>query len=240
MVKSGRSFWFFAHRGASGHEPENTLRSVRRALAMGAPWVEVDVLAVDGEAVVIHDEYLERTTNGKGPVSAGPLSYLRSLDAGMGEPIPLLGEVLECVAGRAGVNVEIKGPDAAAPTARVLGDYLEKGRLGPEEVIVSSFHHDILRRFHLLLPAVKTGLLFGGQPRRLGTLSRQTGAFSVHMNHRLCHAGIVERVRREGLRLFVYTVNNEEDLKRVLALGVDGVFSDYPELLPLAKRLFRP
>ena len=100
------------HRGAMGHEPENTIRSVRKALELGASWVEVDVYPVEGELVVIHDDRLERTTNGRGYVVEQSLDSLRSLDAGKGEKIPLLREVFDAVDHRAGVNVQFQCPAA--------------------------------------------------------------------------------------------------------------------------------
>src|SRR3954464_9724202 len=94
------------HRGACGHEPENTLRSVRRALELGAHGIEIDVYFVDGEIIVIHDAKLERTTNGKGYVARKSLAYLRSLDAGKGERIPTLRQVFDTVDRRAFINIE--------------------------------------------------------------------------------------------------------------------------------------
>lgn len=99
----------FGHRGACGHEPENTLRSVRRALELGADGIEVDVHLADGRLVVIHDDTLNRTTNGTGPVAEKSFACLRSLNAGQGERIPTLEEVFDTVNRRAIVNIELKG-----------------------------------------------------------------------------------------------------------------------------------
>ena len=90
MEKPKREFICFAHRGASGHEPENTLLAIEKALSMGAPWIEIDVFCVEGELVVIHDERLEYTTSGRGYVTEKTLAHLRTLDAGKGQRIPLL------------------------------------------------------------------------------------------------------------------------------------------------------
>jgi len=105
----------FGHRGARGHEPENTLRSVRKALELGADGIEVDVYFVDGRLMVIHDDTLNRTTNGKGPVAGRTFAELRALDAGKGERIPTLAEVFDAVNHRAVINMELKGPGTAAP-----------------------------------------------------------------------------------------------------------------------------
>ncbi len=109
------------HRGAAGLEPENTLRSVRRALEVGADGIEIDVHCLDGELVVIHDHSLNRTTNGAGALRHHTLAEARQLDAGKGERIPFLREVLDLVDRRALVNIELKGARTAAPQVRIAG-----------------------------------------------------------------------------------------------------------------------
>src|SRR5436309_1394238 len=103
---AGIPFLCIGHRGARGHEPENTVRSVRRAMELGANGIEVDVYFVDGELIVIHDDTLDRTTNGHGPVVEQSLDFIRSLDAGKGEKIPTLREIFDAVDRRAFINVE--------------------------------------------------------------------------------------------------------------------------------------
>ena len=115
----------FAHRGASGHEPENTLLSIQMALSLGAQWIEIDVHAAEGELVVIHDKRLERTTDGRGYVAEQSLEYLRSLDAGKGERIPLLREVFDLVGRRAGINIELKGHGTATPAVSFIDEYVK-------------------------------------------------------------------------------------------------------------------
>ena len=104
-----RPFLCIGHRGACGHEPENTLRSIRRALELGAHGVEIDVRLVHGELLVMHDAKLDRTTNGRGYLARKSLEVLRALDAGQGERIPTLREVFETVHRRAFINIELKG-----------------------------------------------------------------------------------------------------------------------------------
>jgi glycerophosphoryl diester phosphodiesterase len=109
------SFNCIGHRGACGHAPENTLSSFELAIEMGCPWIELDVYHIDGELLVIHDDTLERTTNGTGDVMDQSVAYLRTLDAGDGQQIPTLNEIIELVGHRAGINVELKGPDTELP-----------------------------------------------------------------------------------------------------------------------------
>ena len=222
-------FILFAHRGASGHEPENTLRAFRRALESGAEWIELDVHAVEGEPVVFHDFHLDHRTNGTGPIGECTLEYIRSLDAGKGERIPLLREVMAFLGGKAGVNVELKGPGTADPTARVLAESLSTPFWNPSRMLVSSFYLNALARFHALLPDVPIGALFAEPPPPLEPLKAGLNCTSVHIEKDSVSRETVEEAHSLGLRVFVYTVNEPDDAGRLRALGVDGIFSDFPE-----------
>lgn len=224
-------FICFAHRGASGHEPENTLLAVEKAMDLGAPWIEIDVYAVEGELVVIHDERLEKTTNGTGRVTKRSLSYLRSLDAGKGQKIPLLREVLWLVKGRAGVNVELKGSDTAAPVVKLIGEFAACPGLYDGQVLVSSFKHRELARVRALNPDIPIGALGFGLPPAHAKFAQDLGAVSVHTSLALVNRSFVDDAHGRGLKVFAYTVNHPHELRRARAMGVDGVFTDYPELV---------
>lgn len=114
------------HRGAKGHEPENTLRSIRKAIELGTPCIEIDVHHVDGHLVVFHDDRLERRTNGIGNLAEQSFEYLRSLDAGNGERIPTLQEVCETIGPGIGLNIELKGPGTATPVADYVASRLKR------------------------------------------------------------------------------------------------------------------
>ncbi|WGZ92329.1 MAG: glycerophosphodiester phosphodiesterase family protein [Candidatus Thiocaldithrix dubininis] len=216
------------HRGAKGYEPENTLRSIRKALALGVSWIEVDVYAVEHELLVIHDARLERTTNGKGYVEQQNLAYLRSLDAGKGEQIPLLSEVVDCINQQAGLNIELKGENTAIPVAKLIQHYLVKGR-SADLFLVSSFNHRELALFRQLLPNIKIGALLCGLPIDNAAFAECMGVYSVNMSIEFIDRLFVEDAHQRGLKVFIYTVNHPEDIKRMYQLGVDGVFSDYPD-----------
>ncbi len=218
----------FAHRGASGHEPENTLRAIRRALALGAEWVEVDVHAVEGRLVVIHDDRLERTTNGTGRVMERPLSYLRSLDAGRGERIPLFGEVFDLLGEKAGINVELKGPGTVPIMVDFLRERVEREGLRLERVIVSSLNPEYLRQCRKLDPRIRIGALFDGRLDEALSRACEIGAGSIHVPLPRVTRFFVGEAHRRGLRVHVFTVNNLEDVARMKAIGVDGIFTDYP------------
>ena len=231
MEKPEREFICFAHRGASGHEPENTLLAIEKALSMGAPWIEIDVFRVEGELVVIHDERLEYTTSGRGYVTEKTLAHLRTLDAGKGQRIPLLREVFDLVERRAGINVELKGAGTAAPAVKLVRDYIMHRRWQYEQVILSSFDHRELSRVKPLDPEIRTGALILGVPRHYARFAEELEAFSVHAGLAFTSRAFVEDAHRRGLKFFVYTVNFPDDLARVRAMGADGVFTNFPELV---------
>ncbi|MDP2646590.1 MAG: glycerophosphodiester phosphodiesterase family protein [Desulfobacterales bacterium] len=229
MRKCQSEFLCFAHRGARGHEPENTLRSFSRALELGAPWIELDVFPVEGELVVIHDQRLEGTTSGTGRVTEAPLDYVRSLDAGRGERIPLLQEVFDLVACRAGINIELKWPGCAELLAPLLDRYCRERGWRREHFLVSSFIHEELQRFSRLKPGVRLGALTGELPLRLAAFAQELNAYAVHASIHFLSPGFLEDTHRRGMKFFVYTVNHPDDIARMRRFGADGVFTDYPE-----------
>jgi len=222
-------FLCFGHRGAAGHEPENTLLSVEKAIVLGADWVEVDVYAVDGELIVIHDERLERTTNGAGYVMEKTFQYLRSLDAGKGQRIPTLRELFDLVNRRIGVNVELKGPDTAALSVSLIDQYIKDRGWDNDQFIVSSFNQRELGKAHRLKPQIRISVILGGMHRLYAPFARRHDVFSVHPRMDLVTAGFVESAHRRGLKVFVYTVNDPKDMVRLKTMGADGIFTDFPE-----------
>ena len=219
-----------AHRGASGEEPENTLRAFARALAQGATWLELDVHHVHGRVLVIHDDTLERTTNGAGRLSDHALEALRALDAGRGQRIPFLEEILELSAGRARLNIEIKLPDALTATVAVLQDALAAGSWRPEQFLLSSFDWDQLGRARDLEPAVPIALLAGKEAAsKVVEAAVRLGAEAIHVSRWLARAGFVAAAHACGLAVRVYPVNLRWEFDLMHRIGVDGVFTDHPE-----------
>jgi glycerophosphoryl diester phosphodiesterase len=213
------------HRGASGYAPENTLAAFALAIEMGCSWVELDVYVVEGELLVIHDDTLERTTNGKGRVMDTSLGTLRALDAGTGQQIPTLSEVIELVDHRVGINIELKGPHTAAPVNALLAGYVDRGWRA-EEFMISSFKHAELA---LTDPRYRRGALFSKTVKDYFQRTRELGAFAFNLDIKLVTPQLVATAHDEGLLVYVYTVNKVADIDRMRAYGVDGVFSNYPD-----------
>ena len=218
------------HRGAAGYEPENTLRSFQKAIDLGVDMIEFDVYVCrSGEVVVIHDDRLERTTNGSGYVIEKTFQELRQLDAGGGEKIPTLEEVLDLVAGKTKVNIELKGPNTARAVWTVAERYLQERKFEERDFLISSFNHWELKEFQKLNPRIKLGALLEGIPLTLAQFGEDLGAYSVNLGLDFVNQEIVNDAHRRGLKVFVWTVDHSEDMKKVISWGVDGIFSNYPD-----------
>ncbi len=216
------------HRGAMGYRPENTLASFELALEMGCPWVELDVYSVEDELIVIHDDKLDRTTDGHGRVETSTVDYIRSLDAGEGQCVPFLREVIDLVDHRAGINIELKGPNTAGPVSRLLNEYCSRG-WDSEEFLLSSFSHSELM---LADPTFRRGALFGRRNSRDSyQVAEALSAWSINLDLSMVTTTLVEGAHQRGLKVLVYTVNEPDDMQRMVDLSVDGVFTNYPDRL---------
>ena len=210
------------HRGARALEPENTLRAVDRGLAC-AGWVEVDVrLSREGVPVVIHDATLDRTTDGKGAVRGALVAELAQRDAGRGERIPLLSEVLDRVDHRGGIVVEAKEEDAVPAICRLLAAY------GTDDVMLVSFHAGALTAARTLLSGLATGLIVSRLERNPVEMATRAGAGTLLPRMDLLSGGLVQAARAAGIRMIPWTLNTEEETRRAMELGADGFATDDP------------
>ncbi|MGC3991858.1 MAG: glycerophosphodiester phosphodiesterase family protein [Chthoniobacteraceae bacterium] len=225
-MKSEHPFLIIGHRGARGLEPENTLRGIRRALELGVGAIEIDVQLVEGELVVIHDATLNRTTNGRGRVARKKFAALRLLDAGQGEKIPTLAEVFDTVNRRALINVELKGRKTAKPVAALIEQYVARHGWQYEDFVVSSFRRPELKA--LAGGSIPLAVLFARRARGFARLAAGLGAMAINPSLRFVTEKLVKKAHASGLKVYVYTVNAREEIERLKAWGVDGVFTDYP------------
>lgn len=216
-----------AHRGASALAPENTLAAIERAIARGAAWVEVDVQACADGLVVIHDDTLERTTDGHGPVARQTVAALRALDAGHGERIPLPQEVLALCRGRCALNLELKGPGVAPRLLPLLRDALAGG-WSAEALLCSSFDWPQLETLRAALPGLALGVLCEQVDASALAMARRVGARVIACALEHADADAVAAAHGAGCALWVFTVNDADTAARLAALGVDGIFSDLP------------
>lgn len=219
----------FGHRGARGLKPENTLPSFLEGIKYTKA-IELDVYCVEGKLVVIHDNTVDRTTNGKGWVEEMTFEALRKLDAGNGAQIPILQEVLDAVGSDSFVNIELKGAGTAHAVAKVINAYTRhKGGWDYGDFLVSSFNHVELATFHELLPEVGIGVLFCGVPVNLAQYAKDMDAYSINLDRDFVTNELVDSAHELGLQVYVYTVNDQDEAKRLKAKGVDAIFTDFPD-----------
>lgn len=207
-----------------GVEPENTLRSFVAAQDAGLDVIELDLhLSKDGALVVMHDDEVDRTTDGTGPIADKTLAELRALDAGRGERVPVFEEVLEAV--RTPLQAEIKDVAAARALAAVMHDRDLVGR-----VEVSSFHDDAIAEITRLVPGVRTALIASRYGTDVVERAVAVGAATVCLNIRRLTLETVEHARGSGLRVIGWVVNTQDHLRLVRALELDGATTDFPEI----------
>jgi glycerophosphoryl diester phosphodiesterase len=234
-----------AHRGFKARCPENTLVSFREAVDAGALMIELDVtLSRDRRVVVIHDETLDRTTNGRGPVRECSFEDLKALDAGgwfsekfKGERIPSLDEVFDLFQGKTLVNVEIKpeAHESPMPDDAVEIQVLSLARSCSmtDRVIVSSFEKKVIGRIASMDGKKPLLAQLSEDPlddETLGFMIRHT-VFSYNPDYRTLTKDQVEKAHRSGLRVLTYTVNSGDDALKLAEMGVDGMFTDDPVMI---------
>lgn len=216
-----------AHRGAGFLEPENTLRALRRAIALGVDQIEVDArLTRDGRVILMHDPTVDRTTNGVGRVADLTLAQLRQLDAGLGELVPTLEEALACVRGKVVLQIELKEAHTAAAVVRaVVAAGME------DAVIVTSFVHRWLQEVHTYHPRIRTGALWTRPPHDVVQRARRLGVHALHVWHGHIDEQLVATAHAHGLLVRAWNANHAEEMRRLIALGVDAISSDRPDIL---------
>lgn len=221
----------FAHRGASGHAPENTLAAFKKAVALGADWIELDVYVVEGELIVFHDDRLERTTNGTGEVTQCSLAYLRGLDAGQGEKIPFLKEVLDAVGNRININIELKGPNTALPTVTLLKDYIAAKGWAYDRFLISSFDPAQVEEAGAACGQLPLAFNIEEEISDYGGVAASLRLFSIHVDFSIASPDIIDKIHQAGCRAFIFTANTAEEIAQAAATGADGVFTNFPEIV---------
>jgi glycerophosphoryl diester phosphodiesterase len=218
------------HRGAMGYETENTIASIEKAVALGAPMIEIDVFQIaSGELVVFHDNELDRLSNTSGPITSFTWETLQEVVLEGGHSIPLLQTVLNQLAGRAALNIELKGPNTAAPVANLLEVYLSNGTWKEEDLLISSFDWNLLLETRDFLPEISIGVLTEAHPLEAIPKAIELSAVSINPYYKDLDATIVAQIHAAGFKVYTWTVNAPEDLKNVKKLGVDAVFTNFPD-----------
>lgn len=219
-----------AHRGASGKAPENTLAAFKAALHIKVDAIECDVQKCrSGQLVVIHDRQLKRITGKRGKVRKTKLATLRKFDAGKGEKIPTLKEVLELIDARVGINIEIKSRRTAVSLAQMIRNSIRTGPWKTEDFFISSFYYRELRRFHELFPEIPIALLYNKKPKRLKKRIKVLRPFAASLNVKYIRTPWIRRVHDHGLKVYVWTVDDTRIARQLQNEKVDGFFTNYPD-----------
>jgi len=232
-----------AHRGASGNAPENTMAAFRKAVALGATFIETDLqLSRDARFVAIHDATVNRTTNGQGAVHDMTLAELRKLDAGSwfgsefgGERIPTLEEIFEFSKKNDVVfYLEIKPAGSWGGEHALIGALRESGEI-PRAVVIS-FDPSIVMSLRKIEPTLMTGLLYDGQIENPLEKAVAIGARQLAVRGDLVTPAMLAEARKKDLQVVCWTVNHSAHMRMLAAAGVDGIMSDYPDRLVAAVR----
>ncbi|MDY6846608.1 MAG: glycerophosphodiester phosphodiesterase family protein [Chloroflexota bacterium] len=218
-----------AHRGASAHAPENTMAAFQLALDHGADGVELDVmLSKDHQPVVIHDDTVDRTTNGSGLVKEMTLAEIQSLDAGDGQSIPSLEEVFDQFGGRFIINVELKNYTSIFDSLPIEVAKRVKNYQIEESILISSFNPFNLPRFHSRLPEVELGLLT--QPNQAKKWVWRLFHFdALHPYFSDVDQVLVASLHDRNRKVNVWTVDEDEEIRRLAALNVDSIITNDPK-----------
>ena len=218
-----------AHRGASGYELENTLHAFKRAIDMGAPIVELDVQKCStGELIVFHNDVINQKN-----ITELTWNTLKKIDLGNGERIPLLGQVLDLVDKQVIVNIELKGKNTAKPVADLITQYICNKNWKPDHFIIASFDHYSLRDFKKYHPSIKTAVLFEGNPIGYADIAQRANAHYAFMHYQWINKELINDAHKKNIKIFAYTVNSKSLAHRLQKLNIDGIITDYPDLMTL-------
>ncbi|MEY8763254.1 MULTISPECIES: glycerophosphodiester phosphodiesterase [Clostridium] len=223
-----------AHRGFSGMYPENTMEAFKKAVEIGSDGIETDLhITKDGVIVICHDETIDRTTDGSGFIKDYTYRELTEFNAGHGEKIPSLDELMDYMKDKnLLLNLELKNDvipyeNLERSTIDKIYEYGLK-----KNVIVSSFNHNSMQKVKKYDSSIKTGLLYGSPIHNPGEYAKRIGADALHPLFSLVmDKATINDIKRNGILINVYTVNEKSYMKKLIDLGVDGIITNYPNLL---------
>jgi glycerophosphoryl diester phosphodiesterase len=236
-----RAIWTIAHRGASGHAPENTMAAFRHAVELGARFIETDLqITRDAQVIAMHDFTLDRTTTGKGQTHLLTLDQIRALDAGSwfgagsgtyaGEHVPTLNEILDFAKEQDIIfYLEIKSGPAWGVEHAVVATL--RDRNASAQVVILSFDPSALDSVHRLDSTMMTGLLCEHPSNDLVERTVRAGARQLVAAGELITSAVVEKAHRAGLQVVAWTINDVEQMQRLIAAGVNGIITDFPDRL---------
>tara|TARA_B100002049_G_scaffold114862_1_gene84850 strand:+ start:78 stop:764 length:687 start_codon:yes stop_codon:yes gene_type:complete len=220
------------HRGAMGHVAENTIPSIKKAMELGVDGIEIDVFKCKtGELVVFHDEKLDRLTNASGLIESLELDSIKKITVLDQYRIPTLEDVLILIDGQVKLNIELKGQGTASPTNDIINQYINKGGWTNDKFIISSFKWDELEKIRSLNSLIPIAVLVNTRVNPIEALpfARKVKAIAINPNFKDLNQENIKEIQSNGFKVFPYTINELDDIERMIKLGVDAIITDYPE-----------
>ncbi len=218
------------HRGAMGHETENTLASIQKALDLGVDMIEIDVFNVkSGETVVFHDVTVDRLTNGGGKIEEYSYFDLRQLTLNGGHRIPMLQDVLKLIDNKVRLNIELKGPGTTDRVNFILNYYIKKKGWSLDNFLISSFKWDELRAMRTKNATIPIAILTEDDPTDAIAIAKELKAEAINPYFKTLTPENKVQIREAGFKIYTWTVNEPEDINAMKTLGIDGIITNYPE-----------
>lgn len=218
------------HRGAMGHETENSLASIQKAMELDADMIEIDVFRIDsGEIVVFHDERLERLTNAGGRIEEYNIFDLKQVLLHGNHQIPMLQEVLKLVNNNTALNIELKGANTADRVNFILDYYVREKGWSWDNFLISSFNWDELKKMREANPDIAIAVLTEEDPIQAIPVAKELNAVAINPDYNQLTQEVVDKIQDAGFKVYTWTVNNPDDIQKMKEFGVDGIISDYPE-----------
>lgn len=228
-VASLYSIAIIGHRGACGYAPENTLSSFAKAIECNVDMVEFDVRrCASGELVVFHDAKIDRITNGYGHIASKSLDELKQLKVLESETIPTLKEVLEFIDRRVKVYIELKDLNIVHDVMHIIDQYVCSKQWNYNDFLIASFDHTQLQKLKAIQNNIPIAVLMYGIPINFGAFISEINAEIVCLDEEFITQEFVNDIHNRSMLVYVYTVNDIEDLMRLLSYNVDGIITDYP------------
>ncbi|TDW49837.1 glycerophosphoryl diester phosphodiesterase [Flavobacterium sp. 270] len=219
-----------AHRGAKAYEPENTLKAFQKALDLNADGIELDVhLSADGNIIVIHDETIDKMTNGKGFVNTLSLPELKRFLIDGQYEIPTLKEVFDLVNKKCLINIELKNADTLTKVVSLIDEYVSDRNWSYEHFIVSSFDWNALQEVHNLDSKIPIGVLAETNLDLAVAFAETIKAKAIHPYYHLLNEENTKAIQEKGFLVLPWTVNIEEDIQKIKSYNVNGIISDFPD-----------
>lgn len=218
------------HRGAMGHETENTLASIEKALELGVDMIEIDVFNVkSGETVVFHDETLDRLANAGGKIEEWSYYSLERVVLDGGHKIPKLQDVLKLIDHKVRLNIELKGAGTADRVNFITNYYIEKQGWEIDDFLISSFRWDELKAIRAMNEDIPIAILTEGDPMEAIDIAKELNAEAINPNFEMLTRENNIAIKDAGFKTYVWTVNEPEDILEMKRFGVDGIITNYPE-----------